>query len=59
VTFGKSDRYWVARSAAAQADVPGGIAREQLAFAKWRFPKTLPRSTFAVRPLSAPPPGLP
>jgi hypothetical protein len=59
VTFGKSDRYWVARSAAAQADVPGGVAREQLAFAKWRFPPGLPRSTFAVRTLSAPPPGLP
>jgi hypothetical protein len=54
VTFGKADRYWVARSANAQAKVPGGIARERLAFAKWRFPKTLPRSTFeAARPLPA------
>jgi hypothetical protein len=54
VTFGKADRYWVARSANAQADVPGGVARERLAFARWRFPKTLPRSTFeAARPLPA------
>ncbi len=58
VTFGKSDRYWVARSAAAQAGVPGGVAHERLAFAKWRFPKTLPRSTFeAARPLPPIPPA--
>jgi hypothetical protein len=58
VTFGKSDRYWVARSAAAQADVPGGVAHERLAFAKWRFPKSLPRSTFeAARPLPRVPPA--
>jgi hypothetical protein len=58
VTFGKSGRYWVARSAAVQADVPGGVARERLAFARWRFPKTLPRSTFeAARPLPAVPPA--
>jgi len=60
VTFGKSGRYWVARSAAAQADVPGGVAHEHLAFARWRFPKTLPRSTFeTARPLSSAGPGLP
>ena len=52
VTFGKADRYWVARGANAQADMPGGVARERLAFANWRFPKGLPRSTFALpRPL--------
>jgi hypothetical protein len=52
VTFSKADRYWVARGANAQANEPGGVAHERLAFANWRFPKALPRSTFAVpRPL--------
>ena len=52
VTFAKSDRWWVARSAAAEANVPGGVAREHLTFSRWRFPATLPRSTFAApRPL--------
>ncbi|HEY0613592.1 MAG TPA: hypothetical protein VGC96_03080, partial [Candidatus Elarobacter sp.] len=60
VSFGKADRYWVARGATAQAKTPGGIAREQLAFAGWRFPKALPRSTFSVaRPLPTLPPALP
>jgi hypothetical protein len=58
VTFSKSDRWWVARSAAAQANVPGGVARERLTFARWRFPATLPQSTFtAPRPLLTPPPA--
>lgn len=60
VTFGKSDRFWVARSAAAQATVPGGIARERLAFARWRFPAALPASTFsAPRPLMTASPAVP
>lgn len=60
VTFAKSDRYWVARGASAQANVPGGIARERVAFAKWRFPTGLPRSTFAMpRPLPTLRPTLP
>ena len=58
VTFSKSDQFWVARSAAAQAAIPGGIAHEELRFLRWRFPKTLPRSTFSVpRPLLTPPPA--
>jgi hypothetical protein len=60
VTFGKSDRFWVARSAAAEANVPGGVARERLAFARWRFPPALPASTFsAPRRLMSPPPAPP
>jgi hypothetical protein len=60
VTFAKSGRYWVARSAAAQAYVAGGVARERLRFSRWRFPASLPRSTFAVpRPLLTPPPVAP
>jgi hypothetical protein len=60
VTFAKSDRWWVARNAAAQANVPGGVAHEHLTFSRWRFPATLPRSTFAApRPLPTPSPALP
>jgi hypothetical protein len=60
VTFAKAERYWVARAASAQANVPGGVAREQIAFARWRFPASLPRSTFSVaRPLPTPRPSLP
>ncbi|HEV3087025.1 MAG TPA: hypothetical protein VGX96_07330 [Candidatus Elarobacter sp.] len=59
VTFAKSEAFWVARSATAQADVRGGVAHEQLRFSRWRFPKTLPRSTFdKPRPLLTPPPAV-
>jgi hypothetical protein len=52
VRFAKSDRWWVARSAVAQAKVARGVAKERLTFTRWRFPATLPRSTFAApRPL--------
>jgi hypothetical protein len=57
VTFAKSDRYWVATGANASAQLGGGIAHERLTFSNWRFPKTLPKSTFAVaRPLPTIPP---
>ena len=61
VTFAKSDRWWVARSAVAQANVARGVAKERLTFTRWRFPATLPRSTFAApRPLpTSPAPILP
>jgi hypothetical protein len=60
VTFAKAERYWVARTASAQAELAGGVAREQIAFSKWRFPKALPRSTFAMpRPLPTLRPALP
>jgi len=59
VTFVKADRYWVARAASAQANVQGGVAHELLGFVHWRFPKALPRSTFAVpRPLRTTAPAL-
>ena len=60
VTFAKADRYWTARSATARADVSAGVAHERLTFSNWRFPKTLPRSTFAVPralPILPPPAG--
>jgi hypothetical protein len=60
VTFAKAERYWVARTASAQANSSGGVTREQIAFSKWRFPSALPRSTFAVpRPLPTSRPTLP
>ncbi|HYW53755.1 MAG TPA: hypothetical protein VE826_07295 [Dongiaceae bacterium] len=60
VTFAKADRYWVARAASAEANASGGVAREQLSFGAWRFPKALPPSTFSLpRPLPTLPPALP
>lgn len=56
VTFAKHDRWWVAHGAAAVARVPGGVAHERLTFSHWRFPMSLPHSTFeAARPLPGPP----
>lgn len=52
VTFAKVGPWWVATGASASARVPGGVANERLTFANWRFPASLPASTFAVaRPL--------
>jgi hypothetical protein len=60
VTFVKAGRYWVARTASAQANVSGGIAHELLGFVRWRFPNALPRSTFSLpRPLRTLAPTLP
>lgn len=60
VTFAKAERYWVARTASAQAGSSGSVTREQIAFARWRFPSALPRSTFAApRPLPTLRPTLP
>jgi hypothetical protein len=59
VTFVKANRYWVARTASAQANVRGGLAHELLGFVNWRFPNALPPSTFALpRPLRTTPPAL-
>ncbi len=59
VTFHKSGKWWVATGASASARVAGGIAHEQIAFARWRFPPSLPPSTFALpRPLPSTPPAL-
>ncbi len=59
VTFHKSGPWWVAGAAAASARVGGGLAHEQIAFSRWRFPASLPASTFALpRPLPSTPPAL-
>jgi hypothetical protein len=60
VSFGKHERWWVAASATAAVRAPGGTAREQLTFSGWRFPPSLPSSTFALpRALPSAPPALP
>ncbi len=60
VSFGKRDRWWVASGASASVRVPGGTAREQLGFSRWRFPPSLPPSTFALpRALPSAPPAVP
>jgi hypothetical protein len=50
ITFGKNGPWWVVTGATASAHVNGGIAHERLTFANWRFPASLPSSTFAVAP---------
>lgn len=60
VAFGKRQKYWVATSAAASADGAGGVASERLVFYAYRFPASLPDSTFAVaRPVAKSGPALP
>lgn len=52
VAFLKAGKYWVAASASASARAATGVAQERLTFTGWRFPPSLPRSTFAApRPL--------
>ena len=60
VSFTKHDRWWVADRANAAVRTPGGTDREQLSFSRWRFPPSLPPSTFALpRALPSAPPALP
>ncbi|MEA2665073.1 MAG: hypothetical protein QOI11_2017 [Candidatus Eremiobacteraeota bacterium] len=61
VGFTKHDRWWVANRAGASVRAPGGAEeREQLTFSRWRFPPSLPPSTFALpRALPSTPPALP
>ncbi|HYZ16990.1 MAG TPA: hypothetical protein VE591_11335, partial [Candidatus Acidoferrum sp.] len=60
ITFGKRQKWWVVVTATASAQAPGGTAHERMAFYAYRFPPSLPPSTFAVaRPLSKLPPTLP
>jgi hypothetical protein len=54
VSFMKSDRYFVAREATADAKLNGGaVAHERIVWSKYQFPAALPPSTFAV-PQAAP-----
>lgn len=64
--FGRSDIYWVIREATVTARLRDGkTARERIVWTKYRFPSSLPRSTFEVpkpgpklTPL-VPPPAVP
>jgi hypothetical protein len=56
VTFAKAGKWWMASGAGATAKEPDGIAHERLVFYDWRFPTSLPASTFASpRPLPTTP----
>jgi hypothetical protein len=60
ITFGKNGPWWVVIGATASARVAGGTAHERLTFANWRFPSSLPASTFGVAratPDALTPPG--
>jgi len=46
VTFGSNARWWVPYSATARATVAADVATEHLTFYTYRFPTTLPPSTF-------------
>lgn len=52
VMYAKSDRYWVPVLATVAAKVAGHAAAERIVWSGYRFPKSLPHSTFAQpRPL--------
>jgi len=52
VTFGRNDRWWIPLEATARAHSEGLPAQERLTFSGYRFPPSLPSSTFAMpRPL--------
>lgn len=60
INFNKSDRYWMPVLAVAVANVGQERARERIAFSGYRFPTSLPRSTFAApRSLATPSPSPP
>lgn len=46
IAFGRSGKYWVPQSANVEASVGGKRAREHIAFSAYRFPASLPKSTF-------------
>lgn len=55
ITFGPSGRYWVARDVSVTAtSARGKVARERIAWSKYRFPESLPASTFsAPKPIAS------
>jgi hypothetical protein len=46
IEFGPSGKYWVPMTVVAQARVKGKPARERIAWSDYRFPQSLPPSTF-------------
>lgn len=53
VVFSQSGRYWLAREATVSAKVGAKDARERIVWSRYRFPTSLPASTF-VAPRPAP-----
>jgi hypothetical protein len=52
LVYGKEDRYWMPQIASVEALVDGKPARERIVWTGYRFPRTLPSSTFVPpRPL--------
>jgi hypothetical protein len=49
LSFARRDRYWVATEAIARATLGNIGATERIAFARYRFPLTLPPSTFSAQ----------
>lgn len=47
LTFGKFDRYWLVREATLNATVSKKPVRERIVWSRYRFPPSLPASTFA------------
>lgn len=59
LTYGKAGKYWVPLAAAIEASVNGKRSRERIEWSDYRFPPSLPGSTFnAPKPLpeATPPP---
>ncbi len=58
--YGKSGSYWVPFTASVEADVKGKVTRERITWSDYRFPRSLPASTFVgAKPLpqaTLPPP---
>jgi hypothetical protein len=49
IAFGPEGTYWLAREAAVSAKMPNGkVARERIVWSKYRFPASLPASTFTA-----------
>ena len=46
--FAKRDRFWVPTEASARATIGNIAATERIAFAAYRFPVSLPPSSFSV-----------
>lgn len=49
MSFARHARFWLAAEASARATYGNVAATERIAFARYRFPATLPSSTFAVQ----------
>lgn len=55
IGFARSSKYWVPSAVSVQASLNGKPARERITFTSYRFPASLPKSTFQLpKPLPAP-----